>query len=121
MTNRENYLGIARRQGYEYMPVHFSMCPNLQERFEQYRREHDLFIPEGPSHVGPLPMICGTPAEFETYYRDNPIRAGAHCIYLERDIKNRLNRYAKDEDITDVWIWAEHSGNDCYDIYVGYA
>ena len=52
---------------------------------------------------------------------DNPIRAGAHCIYLERDIKSRLTRYAKDEDITDVWIWAEHSGDDCYDIYVGYA
>ena len=52
---------------------------------------------------------------------DNPIGAGAHCIYLERDIKSRLNRYAKDEDITDVWIWAESTGNDCYDIYIGYA
>jgi len=52
---------------------------------------------------------------------DNPIRAGAHCIYLERDIQSRLNRYAKDEDITDVWIWAEIAGNDCYDIYIGYA
>ena len=52
---------------------------------------------------------------------DNPIRAGAHCIYLERDIQSRLNRYAKDEDITDVWIWAEATGNDCYDLYIGYA
>ena len=52
---------------------------------------------------------------------DNPIRAGAHCIYLERDIQSRLNRYAKDEDITDVWIWAETAGNNCYDIYIGYA
>ena len=52
---------------------------------------------------------------------DNPIRAGAHCIYLERDIQSRLNRYAKDKDITDVWIWAEATGNDCYDIYIGYA
>ena len=52
---------------------------------------------------------------------DNPIGAGAHCIYLERDIKSRLNRYAKDEDITDVWIWAEPIDNDCYDIYIGYA
>ena len=52
---------------------------------------------------------------------DNPIRAGAHCIYLERDIKSRLDRYAKDEDITDVWIWAETTGDDCYDIYIGYA
>ena len=52
---------------------------------------------------------------------DNPIGAGAHCIYLERDIKSRLNRYAKDGDVTDVWIWAEPVGNDCYDIYIGYA
>ena len=52
---------------------------------------------------------------------DNPIRAGAHCIYLERDIQSRLDRYARDEDITDVWIWAEATGNDCYDIYIGYA
>lgn len=52
---------------------------------------------------------------------DNPIRAGVHCIYLERDIQSRLNRYAKDEDITDVWIWTETTDNDCYDIYIGYA
>lgn len=52
---------------------------------------------------------------------DNPIRAGSHCIYLERDIQSRLNRYANDEDITDVWIWAQLVGNDCYDIYIGYA
>ena len=52
---------------------------------------------------------------------DNPIGAGAHCIYLERDIQSRLNRYAKDEDITDVWIWAEATGNVRYDLYIGYA
>lgn len=52
---------------------------------------------------------------------DNPIGAGVHSIYLERDIKSRLNRYAKDEDITDVWIWTETTGNKCYDIYIGYA
>ena len=52
---------------------------------------------------------------------DNPIRAGAHCIYLERDIQSRLDRYAKDGDITDVWIWAESTSDDCYDIYIGYA
>ena len=52
---------------------------------------------------------------------DNPISANSLCIYLERDIKSRLNRYAKDADITDVWIWAEPVGDDCYDIYIGYA
>lgn len=52
---------------------------------------------------------------------DNPITAGAHCICLERDIKNRLNRYNADEDITDVWIWAVDLGNGTYDLYIGYA
>lgn len=52
---------------------------------------------------------------------DNPITAGSHCLYLERDICNRLNRYHADEDITDVWIWAVDVGNGCYDLYIGYA
>ena len=40
---------------------------------------------------------------------DNPISVGTHCSYLERDIQSRLNRYARDEDITDVWIWRRHA------------
>ena len=52
---------------------------------------------------------------------DNPIGAGAHCMYLERDIQSRLNRYANDEDITDVWIWAVPTGDGCFDLYIGYA
>ena len=51
----------------------------------------------------------------------NPITAGAHCVYLERDIRNRLSCYSKDEDITDVWIWAVELGNGIYDLYIGYA
>lgn len=52
---------------------------------------------------------------------DNPIGAGPHSICLERDIANRLNRYANDQDITDVWIWYESTGGNSYDIYIGYA
>lgn len=52
---------------------------------------------------------------------DNPISANAKNKYLERDIQNRLNRYAKDEDITDVWIWAEKAADNSYEIYIGYA
>lgn len=52
---------------------------------------------------------------------DNPISAGTHCSYLERDIQSRLNRYARDEDITDVWIWAEARSEGKYDLYIGYA
>lgn len=52
---------------------------------------------------------------------DNPIGAGPHSTCLERDISSRLNRYANDPDITDVWIWYESIGNDNYNIYIGYA
>lgn len=52
---------------------------------------------------------------------DNPISANAQCKYLERDIQNRLNRYARDDDITSVWIWAEKVSDNAYEIYIGYA
>lgn len=52
---------------------------------------------------------------------DNPIAAKPTCIYLERDINSRLNRYAKDGEITDVWIWYECVGTSSYLIYIGYA
>lgn len=52
---------------------------------------------------------------------DNPITAGAHCAYLERDIQSRLNRYANDDTILDVWIWAEPRTDGSYDLYIGYA
>lgn len=52
---------------------------------------------------------------------DNPINANPNCKYLERDIKDRLGRYANDDDITDVWIWAEKTGSNSYQIYIGYA
>ena len=52
---------------------------------------------------------------------DNPIIAKPTCIYLERDISSRLNRYVKDEEITAVWIWYECIGTSSYLIYIGYA
>lgn len=52
---------------------------------------------------------------------DNPIAANSKCVYLERDIANRLERYAADEAISDVWIWSEVLGNGAYNIYIGYA
>ena len=55
------------------------------------------------------------------YCWDNPIDADADCIYLERDIQSRLNRYAADADITDVWVWYESVSAGSYLIYIGYA
>ena len=52
---------------------------------------------------------------------DTPIEADADCIYLERDICSRLNRYAADETITDIWVWCEAVGTNSYLLYIGYA
>lgn len=55
------------------------------------------------------------------YCWDNPIAAGTKCNYTERDIKGYLNRYAKDGDITDVWIWYEPVSDNYFEVYIGYA
>lgn len=52
---------------------------------------------------------------------DNPITAGAYSTCLERDIAGRLDRYSRDEEITDVWIWAQERSDGSYDLYIGYA
>ena len=52
---------------------------------------------------------------------DNPATANADCIYLERDLTHRLDRYNRDDDITAVNIWAESLGNGNYLIYIAYA
>ena len=52
---------------------------------------------------------------------DNPTPANADCIYLERDLTHRLDRYNRDDDITAVNIWAESLGNGNYLIYIAYA
>ena len=52
---------------------------------------------------------------------DNPTTANSDCIYLERDLTHRLDRYNRDDDITAVNIWAESLGNGNYLIYIAYA
>lgn len=52
---------------------------------------------------------------------DYPIAAGTKCTGTERDIRDCLSLYARDEDIMDVWIWYEKDGNNRLDIYIGYA
>lgn len=55
------------------------------------------------------------------YCWDNPVAAVVKCKYTERDIRGYLDRYAKDDEITDVWIWYEQTGSGSYEIYIGYA
>lgn len=78
----------------------------------------DYWIAYAQSYAGSVGLNLDSTA---TGCWDNPIVAGAHCAYLERDIQSRLNRYAKDDTILDVWIWAESRSDGSYDLYIGYA
>ena len=53
--------------------------------------------------------------------RDAPISANSGSKYLERDIKNRLDRYLRDKSVTQVLIWAEPDGESSYLLYIGYS
>lgn len=78
----------------------------------------DYWIAYAQSYAGSVGLNLDSTA---TGCWDNPIVAGAHCAYLERDIQSRLNRFAKDDSILDVWIWAESRSDGSYDLYIGYA
>ncbi len=77
MNCRENYISIARRGGYESMPVRFPMCPSLQARFDAWRREHELVIPPGEGHLTDLPMKRADDEVFlKNYYAGKSFRPG---------------------------------------------
>ena len=77
MTNRENYLSIARRTGYDYMPVRFNMCPALAERYNAYVEEHDVKFPQGEEDIRGQPVQRTSPEVFRRqYYRDKTFKPG---------------------------------------------
>lgn len=52
---------------------------------------------------------------------DDPITASANSKYLQRDLCGLLDKYKRNSDITDVWIWAEQLTESSWAIYIGYA
>lgn len=52
---------------------------------------------------------------------DDPITASANSKYLQRDLCGTLDKYKRNSDITDVWIWAEQLTESSWEIYIGYA
>ena len=77
MTPRENFLSIARRTGYEYMPVNFNMCPSLNARYDEYLKSHEITVPRGEGHISELPVDRQTPEFFkENYYKNKSFKPG---------------------------------------------
>lgn len=68
MTNRENYISIAKRTGYQKVPVEFKMCPSLTQRFQEYARQHDIQIPRTVVDVPNLAPKIANKEVFLRYY-----------------------------------------------------
>lgn len=52
---------------------------------------------------------------------DNPIAANPKRTGLESDIISRLNGYKNIEGFSSVWVWAVKTGENQYELYIGYA
>lgn len=68
MTNIENYLSIARRSGYQKVPVEFNMCPSLAARFAEYTKQHDIEIPQSLICLPDLVPVTADEQTFLKYY-----------------------------------------------------
>lgn len=77
MTRLENYLSLARRTGFESVPISYSLCPSLWKRFEAYLSLHPMEIPFAEGSVPDLPA-SHPPAEeiLAAYYTGKTFRPG---------------------------------------------
>ena len=94
--------------------------PEMEETTSETKTDFDIdyWICFAKSYAESIGLALDSGA---VYCWDNPIAAGVKCKYTERDIRGYLDRYAKDGEITDVWIWYEQTGSGSYEIYIGYA
>ncbi|MHB1151890.1 MAG: uroporphyrinogen decarboxylase family protein [Eubacteriales bacterium] len=71
MTSRENYISIAKRTGYEKVPVSLSMSPSVWEKYNQYLAANpDFKIPQFEGYVcdiSPKPVDLSVFNQYYTY------------------------------------------------------
>lgn len=68
MTNRENYLSIAKRKGYHKMPTDISMCPSLKKRFDEYCCRVGFEYDPHTVNIPDLKSECAEKETFLQYY-----------------------------------------------------
>ncbi len=77
MTDRENFLSIVRRRGFERIPVSFMMCPLLSEKFRAYRAEHPMTLPWDCVWLDSPRVDAASAETFRAlYYKDADLRKG---------------------------------------------
>lgn len=99
MTNRENFLSLLRRQGYEWVPVDFVLCPYLIEQVKERFGTDD----------------------YEEYF-DFPWRKVEDLRLKDHDVEKYRKYYEKPlADGADIDVWGvghEHSPNSMHMTYM---
>jgi len=68
MNRIENFRSLARRTGYEKIPIQFSMCPSLTEKFKQYIQETAFTYEPGTVYAPALQPKFAPPENFMKFY-----------------------------------------------------
>ena len=71
MTNIENFRSIAKRNGFEFIPADFTMCPTVKQKFEDYKRETGFRYTPSRINIPDLPAKCASSDTFMTYHNKN--------------------------------------------------
>lgn len=71
MNKRENLLSLLRRQGYEYVPIEFDLCPSLNEVYKE-RIGSDMWYGDyfgfPCTNINDLSFHSDEPDRFQKYY-----------------------------------------------------
>ncbi len=84
MTNRENFLSLLRRRGFERVPVEFSLCPHLVEVCKEKLGVDDYVEYFGMSwrNVEDLRLLDHDVEKYRKYYEKKPLAEGADIDLL---------------------------------------
>ncbi|MHC1750126.1 MAG: uroporphyrinogen decarboxylase family protein [Cellulosilyticaceae bacterium] len=78
MNNRENFISIVKRTGYEHMPVSFNLCASLIEQYhlhEKTNEAYSTYFNMTERQVGWQSPINNDASRFEAYY-PTPLKPG---------------------------------------------
>ena len=83
MTNRENFLSLLRRQGYEHVPVEFVLCPHLQELCKEKlgAEDYEEYFGFPWRRVDDLKLADQDVEKFRKFY-ERPLAEGADIDLL---------------------------------------
>jgi uroporphyrinogen decarboxylase len=68
MTNRENFISLVKRRGYEKVPIDFKACPSLTKKFNEYIEETGFSFKKSCIDIPDLTPRIATREDFLNYY-----------------------------------------------------